>query len=157
MGGRFLTKSVVFAGLALLAAPALAGPPVEVGAGHAVLLLLDHPARQVIIGDPTVADVSVESPTRVVVFGKRVGSTSLMVLDGGKHPVLDAPIVVQPGGSGNVTVTYGSGKEVKPGGMNAVFACATTCVRAAEKPTGAAAPAAPTAPAAPQPAPGKSP
>lgn len=156
MAGRFLTKSVVLAALALTAAPALAGPPVEVGAGHAVLLMLDHPARQVIIGDPSVADVSVESPTRVVVFGKRVGSTSLMVLDGGKRPVLDAPIVVQPGGSGNVTVTYGTGKDVKAGGLDSVFACATTCVRAAEKPTGSAPP--PAAPA-PPPAvpPGKSP
>ncbi|MBC7953637.1 MAG: pilus assembly protein N-terminal domain-containing protein [Rhodospirillaceae bacterium] len=150
MAGRFLIKSVVVAALALTATSAMAGPPVEVGAGHAVLLVLDHPARQVIIGDPTVADVSVESPTRVVVFGKRVGSTSLMVLDGGHQPMLEAAIVVQPGGSGAVTVTYGTGKDVKAGGLNAVFACATTCVRAADKPSGAAPP-----PAAP-PAPGKS-
>jgi Flp pilus assembly secretin CpaC len=155
MAGRYLTKSVALAALAVWAAPVLAGSPVEVGAGHAVLLMLDQPARQVIIGDPTVADISVESPTRVVVFGKRVGSTSLMVLDGGHRPVLDAPVVVQPGGSGNVTITYGTGKDVKTGGSNAVFACATTCVRAADKPSGAA-PAAPApAPAAPQAAPAK--
>lgn len=161
MAGGFLTKNAVLTALALLASPAFAGPAVEVGAGHAVLLQLDQPARQVIIGDPTVADVSVESPTRVVIFGKRAGSTSLMVLGGGQRTVLEAPIVVQPGGSGNVTITYGVGKEVKAGGLNAVFACATTCVRAAEKSANAApAPSAPaaSAPAVPLPdASGKSP
>ncbi|MBC7908504.1 MAG: pilus assembly protein N-terminal domain-containing protein [Rhodospirillaceae bacterium] len=151
MAGRFLTKCVMVAAFALTASSAVAGAgaPVEVGAGHAVLLLLDKPARQVIIGDPTVADVSVESPTRVVVFGKQVGSTSLMVLDGSHQAMLDAAIVVHAGGVGSVTVTYGAGKDVKSGGLNAVFSCATTCVRAAEKAAGGApAPAAPAAPAA---------
>ncbi|MBX9633585.1 MAG: pilus assembly protein N-terminal domain-containing protein [Magnetospirillum sp.] len=136
--------------LTISANAALAGsPPVEVGAGQAVLLLLDHPARQVIIGDPSVADVSVESPNRLVVFGKRVGGTSLIVLDGAHHPVLDAAVVVQPGGVGSITITYGTGKDVKTGGQSAVFVCAATCVRAAEKPANA--PAAAPQPAAPPP------
>lgn len=145
MAGRILTKVAALTAaamaLALSAAPATAGTPVEVGAGQAVLLLLDHPARQVIIGDPSIADVTVESPTRVVVFGKRLGGTSLMVLDGSHRPVLDALVVVQAGGAGSVTITYGAGKDVKAGGMSAVFACATTCVRTADKPANAASPA----------------
>lgn len=129
--------SMIMAGTAVAGSPGTgspgAGAPVEVGAGHAVLLTLGHSARQVIVGDPSVADVTVESPTRVLVFGKRAGSTSLTVIDGGHRAVLDTAVVVHPAAAGGVTVTYGAGKDVKPGGQTAVFACAATCVRTIEK------------------------
>lgn len=139
MVGHILSSSAILmaAFLAMSTAQA-ANAPVEVGAGQAVLLLLDHPARQIIIGDPTIADITAESPNRVVVFGKRAGATSLLVLDGNHHPVLDVPVVVLAGGVGSVTITYGAGKDVKMGGHNTVFACGTTCVHAAEKPAAAA-------------------
>lgn len=133
--------AVSLAAVSLAAGDAAAADmPVEVGAGQSVLLRLDKPARQVVIGDPSVADVTVQSPTVIVLFGKRAGATSLAVLGGGRDLVLDTPVVVRPGGAGTVTVTYGAGKDVKPGGATVVFACASSCVRAVE-PKGGAAPA----------------
>lgn len=115
---------------ALFAVPALAADPVELGAGQAVLLRLDRAAAQIVVGDPAVADVSVESPHLLAVFGKRPGITTLAVLDKGRRVVLEAPVVVQAGGAGAVTVTYGAGKEIKPGGARVVYGCATSCSRA---------------------------
>lgn len=117
---------------AVAADPPVEARPVEVGAGQSVLLRLDKPARQVVVGDPTIADVTVQSPTLVVVFGKRPGATSLAVLGGGREPLLDTPVVVRPGGAGTVTVTYGAGKDVQPGGSTVVFACGSSCVRMVE-------------------------
>lgn len=127
--GMALVLAVV---LALSAGDAAAGEPVEIGVGQGVLLRLDRPARQVVVGDPGVADVSVPSPTQIIVFGKRPGATSLAVLGSGRDPLLETALVVRPGGAATVTVTYGAGKEVKPGGSTVVFACASSCVRAAE-------------------------
>jgi Flp pilus assembly secretin CpaC len=128
----------VLAAIVALSTPAKAagGEPIEVGAGQSVMLRLDHPARQVVVGDPGVADVSVQSPTLIIVFGKRPGATSLTVLGAGRDPVLETALVVRPGGAATVTVTYGAGKEVKPGGSTVVFACASSCVRAAEEKPG---------------------
>lgn len=143
MVGR-MRMSLLALGMAMAgAAPAVAADPaIEVGAGQAVLVTLSHAARQVVVGDPTVADVSVNSPRQVIVFGKRAGSTTLLVLDGGHRTVLEAPVVVQEGGRGAVTVTYGTGKDIKQyGGISAVFACATTCTRSSDKPASGAPPA----------------
>lgn len=144
MAGRWRAFTMGVAMALAGAAPAIAADPaVEVGAGQAVLVTLSHAARQVVVGDPTVADVSVNSPRQVIVFGKRAGSTTLLVLDGGHRTVLEAPVVVQEGGPGAVTVTYGTGKDIKQyGGISAVFACAATCTRSSDKPASGAAPAA---------------
>lgn len=135
MGAGQFARGLVggVAGL-MLASAALAAEPLEVGNGQAALVTLPRAAAQVIIGDPGVADVSVSSPHQVVVFGKRVGITSLTVLDGGHKAVLDVPVVVRAAAPGGVTVTYGGGKDVKqPGGLSVVFACGPSgCVRAAD-------------------------
>lgn len=108
-----------------------AGSAIEVGVGRTALVRLDKPARSVVVGDPAVADVSVEGPNQLVVFGKRAGGTSLTVLGAGRAVLVEAEVVVHPGGAG-VTVTYGAGKGVEPGGRTAVYACGVTCTRAAE-------------------------
>lgn len=122
---------------ALLAATAMSGvaaaqSAIEVGVGHATLLRLKAPARSVVVGDPSVADVSVEGPNQVVVFGKRPGGTSLTVLGSGRAVLVETQVVVHPGASGGVTVTYGTGKTIEPGGLTVVYACGATCVRSVE-------------------------
>lgn len=119
----------------LLISPAMsgiaaAGSAIEVGVGHAALVKLSRSARSVVVGDPTVADVSVEGPNQVVVFGKRPGGTSLTVLGANRAVVIETQIVVHAGGSGGVTVTYGAGKDIAPGGHTVVYACGITCSRA---------------------------
>lgn len=131
---RLMAASIAAAILVAAAPPEsrAAESAIEVGVGSTVLVTLARPARAVVVGDPAVADVSVEGPTQVVVFGKRAGGTSLTVLGAGRAVLVDARVVVHPGGAGAVTVTYGAGKQVEPGGRVVVYACATTCVRVAD-------------------------
>jgi Flp pilus assembly secretin CpaC len=139
-----MTKFRAVALAAFLTATAMSGvaiaqSAIEVGVGHAALVKLTHSARSVVVGDPTVADVSVEGPNRVVVFGKRPGGTSLTVLGSGSKVLIETEVVVHPGGTGGVTVTYGTGKDIEPGGRTVVYACGATCVRTVEDKTAPAA------------------
>lgn len=121
--------------LFIAAAPSVvfaADAAIEIGTGRAALVTLGHSARSVVVGDPTIADVSVEAPNKVVVFGKRAGGTSLVVLGNGGSVLVNTLVVVHPGGAEAVTVTYANGKQVEPGGRSVVYACATTCARTAD-------------------------
>lgn len=127
--------------LAAIAGSAQAAEPIEVGHGRAVVVNLDRPAKTVIIGDPTVADVTVQNPRLLFVFGKGAGATSLTATDGAGRSVLDVPVVVVPGGTQDtVTIHHGSGKNVEPGGRSVAFACASGCVRVPDRKAGAAPP-----------------
>jgi hypothetical protein len=125
--------------LAALAVSAQAAEPVEVGLGRAVVVNLDRPAKSVIIGDPAVADVTVQNPRLLFVFGKGAGATSLNAVDSAGRSVLDVPVVVSPGGAPDtVAVHHGSGKNVEAGGRSVTFACAKGCVKLPERKESAA-------------------
>ena len=121
--------------------------PIEVPLGGASLLTLDRPVHNLIVGNPAVADVSVENATSVIVFGKQRGGTTLTALDASGAPIIDALVVVDAGDAGGtVSVTWASGKDIKPGGDGVTYVCGTaTCVKALpipDKNGGGAAPAA---------------
>ncbi|OAN44821.1 hypothetical protein A6A04_08385 [Paramagnetospirillum marisnigri] len=133
---------------ALASAPALAAESVEVALGGATQLKLSAAARQVIIGNPAIADVTMQNARSLTLFGKYPGGTSLSVLDGAGRVVLDAVVVVTAGGAESVTVRYGTGKTWVPGGVTTVVDCSPQrCAPAVSLPSespykaGAAAPA----------------
>lgn len=66
----------------------------------------------VVVGDPLVADVAVEGESTVLVFGKSVGQTELVVFDIDRSIVHSSVIQVVPAaGSDTVTVRRG-GEQV---------------------------------------------
>jgi hypothetical protein len=93
IGGLGLLASVV---VAVSAGPVSAQDKdtlhVEVDKAH--LIQLDENAATVMIADPTVADVTVESPRLVFVIGRAVGETSLFILDAGGNRMVDSNIIV---------------------------------------------------------------
>lgn len=131
---KFRPRAISASFLAALAIAAAAADAaaLDLGAGHAALLRLKHPARSVVIGNPAVADVSVEGPQQLTVFGKQPGGTSLIVLGEDNTVLLRTEVVVHPGTPSGVTVTYGAGKKVEPGGDTVVYACGKTCARTVE-------------------------
>lgn len=129
---RVLALSASLLASTAIFAVAAAQSAIEVGVGHTALVKLSRSAQSVVVGDPAVADVSVEGPNRVVVFGKRPGGTSLTVLGAGSKILVETEIVVHPGAVGGVTVTYASGKSVEPGGRTVVYACGVSCARTVE-------------------------
>ncbi len=57
--------------------PATAGGLIELSTGRGQLLTLPRPMTDLFVADPNIADVQVRSPTRLYVFGKGAGETTL--------------------------------------------------------------------------------
>ena len=113
--------------LALAAILALTGASVHaeslaVAAGQAARLTLNGAVRDVVIGDPLVADVSVVNERTLVILGKHPGVTSLMAFDGAGRPLADRQILVSEEGGGAITVYRGA-----TGAAN--YACGAQCSR----------------------------
>jgi Flp pilus assembly secretin CpaC len=132
---KTLFAVAVFAAFAVSSAWA---DTLEVGAGQSRRVDAGRGVAQVVIGDPKVADVSVDGAGRIQLFGKRACSTSLTVLGRNGAVLLEQAVVVRAGGDGTVTVTYGAGKDVKPGGLTVIHACGQGCSRVAEDGSGGA-------------------
>ena len=83
------TLAVVLVALALSAAPRAAAQRiisgaqqvVTVSAGASALLVYDDPVERFSIGETTIADAVAVSPREVLVTGKKLGTTSLLVWD----------------------------------------------------------------------------
>jgi hypothetical protein len=72
---------------------------------EARVIRLAKPATSIIIGDPTVADVSLDDPNTMVVFGKAPGETNIIVISGTQEKEqLDYPLVVSPSNTRHVSV-----------------------------------------------------
>ncbi len=63
-------------------------PPVEVAVGHSAVLQFAEPVERTSVNDIAIADVVVVSPTQLLVHGKQVGSTSLVVWVSGTSQVM---------------------------------------------------------------------
>ena len=59
------------------------------------LIQLEVNAATVMIADPVIADVAVESPRLVFVVGRAVGETSLFILDADGNRLVDTNIIVE--------------------------------------------------------------
>ena len=104
-----------------IAAPALAedDAPITVNVNMARVLRINAPAATVIVGNPAVADVTIQDPQTLVLTGKSYGRTNLIVLDGTGNPVADTLIEVVQLQAGTVTVYEGAARTS--------LACAPVC------------------------------
>lgn len=71
-------------------------------------LTLARPAASVVVGQPQIADVTVASPRRIIVIGKQVGETSLVILDNRGQTLFDASLTVVPEVQRHVTIHKGT-------------------------------------------------
>lgn len=103
-----------------VAAPAIAQSlPVRID--QAARLGLSGTARDIIVGNPAVADVTVIDGRNLIVTGKGYGITNLLVLDGRGRTILDRQIIVSASDEGRITMYRG------PGLYN--YSCAPRCER----------------------------
>lgn len=105
----------------LPAVPASATTDLPVAAGQASYVNLGGAVRDIVVGDPSVADVSVVNDRTLVVLGKRPGVTSLLAFGAGGRALADRQIVVSENGGGAVTVYRGASASN--------YACAAQCTR----------------------------
>ncbi|GLQ17448.1 pilus assembly protein N-terminal domain-containing protein [Maritalea porphyrae] len=74
------------------------------------ILRLPSAASTVVIGNPVIADATIQDPQTLVLTGKGYGSTNLIALDAVGNPIADLIINVGADSSSLVTVFMGSAK-----------------------------------------------
>lgn len=95
----FVSKSMFHMSIAAIsvlcsAAPALAGGSYSVDLNKTEIVRLPQNAGAVVIGNPTIADVTVHSANTLFVVGRGYGETNLIVLDASGHTIMNADIQV---------------------------------------------------------------
>ena len=104
---------------ATTAPPAASSDPISVSVNMARILRISAPAATVIIGNPIVADVTIQDPQTLVLTGKSYGETNLIVLDSGGNPIADTTISVVQGEADLLTVYMGTARTT--------MSCKPTC------------------------------
>jgi putative type II/III system pilus formation protein len=104
--------AVVAALLAIAVRPTLAADTVvDVLIDQATLVRLERPAAEIVVGNPSIADVSVQSGKVLVVTGKSFGETNLIVMDADGKVFVNRRLIVQEPRSGLVTLYRGSARQ----------------------------------------------
>jgi Flp pilus assembly secretin CpaC len=81
-----------------------AGPGIEVVMNQAKIVKLSRAADTIVIGNPAIADASVQDATTIVLTGKGFGVTNLVILDEGGNPIVDEQVVVSRQAASSVRV-----------------------------------------------------
>ena len=81
-------------GAAFCALPMQAEAGIEVTMNQAKIVKLARPADTIVIGNPAIADASVQDASTVVLTGKGFGVTNLVILDSDGNPVIDEQVTV---------------------------------------------------------------
>tara|TARA_R110002124_G_scaffold63783_1_gene174668 strand:- start:19358 stop:19813 length:456 start_codon:yes stop_codon:yes gene_type:complete len=105
----------------LSAAPAIAEDvaPINVNVNMARILRISAPAATVIVGNPGIADVTIQDPKTLILTGKSFGQTNLIVLDSAGNPIADTIVEVVQMQAGVTTVYQGQARTS--------LACAPVC------------------------------
>ena len=83
------------------------------------LLRLPRPVSEVIIGNPSIADVAVQGGNLLVVTGKSFGVTNIIALDQDRNVIQDQRVVVDRDDQRMVALYRGSARQT--------YTCAPTC------------------------------
>lgn len=89
------TVALALAGVAMTAITASAADDLIVKYDQSQLLRLPRPAAEIIIGNPAIADISVQSGNLLVVTGKTFGITNIIALDAERNVIQDQRILVK--------------------------------------------------------------
>ncbi|WP_374367665.1 pilus assembly protein N-terminal domain-containing protein [Dongia sp.] len=108
-----------------LAPAALAQDVISVVWRKAQFLPIEGDPATIIIGDPSVTDISIEGPGKILIFGKVPGETSLMVLAANGDVLIDAAVVVMPENERHVSIISPSASAYTERTWN----CYTRCVQ----------------------------
>jgi hypothetical protein len=83
---------------------AVADEPLAVMIDHAKVMHISKPADIVIIGNPGIADATIQDKQTLIITGRSFGSTNLIVLDADGKAIAEETISVTPSEDNVVTV-----------------------------------------------------
>lgn len=95
---------------ACLALPAMAEDLI-VKYDQSQLLRLPRPAAEIIIGNPAIADISVQAGNLLVVTGKTFGITNIIALDADRNVIQDQRILVRRDEAKVVNLQRGTSRQ----------------------------------------------
>lgn len=119
-GAALLATSLMVTGIGTLH-EAEAKETIYVTVDHAKVMRVSRPAATVIIGNPGIADATVQDSTTLVITGKSFGVTNMIILDKEGDPIADALLTVQGERVNAVTVYRRTARET--------FSCSPNCER----------------------------
>ena len=124
--GKSLSLLLVGTSLAFLgfATFTQAGTPLTVTTDHSQLIMLSADPGTVVIGNPTIADISLNG-RQLFINGHGAGETNLMVFDQGGNKLGDYEIAVTQG-TDNSMILFASGSTP---GQRLSYVCAPNCER----------------------------
>ena len=103
-------------------AHAQAQPVISVHVDEARVVWMKEPVATVIVGNPTIADVHVQSSKVLIVTGKSFGTTNLIVLDAKGSPILNRRLDVRANHADVVTL--------RKGPLQLTYNCSPVCLPA---------------------------
>ncbi len=96
-----------------------ANEPVIITVDRAKVFRIPRPAKTVIIGNPAIADATVEDSRTLILTGRSFGVTNLIALDEAGDPIVNETIVVRGHETNTVRIYRRSSRET--------LACAPVC------------------------------
>jgi hypothetical protein len=104
--------------------PAYSAETVLVPMDEARIIRLNRAPNTVIVGNPLIADVTVQDERLLIVVGKTYGTTNVIALDENGEELSHLDVSVRTGGGNNLQVFYGSARTS--------YTCAPRCERRIE-------------------------
>lgn len=122
----------ITAALACLAAGAATANDLTVAKDQSKVVQFASPASTIVVGNPEIADVTMQDGDTAFVTGKGFGTTNIIAMDSNGRQIASFRVAVT--GAGDRTVT------LMRGGQRVTLSCAPRCEQAGEA-VGAATPA----------------
>jgi Flp pilus assembly secretin CpaC len=91
-------------GAALFSTAAFSDTGIGVTMNEAKIVKLARAADTIIVGNPAIADASVQDAKTIVLTGKGFGTTNLVVLDTSGKPIIDEQVTVSRGDENSVRI-----------------------------------------------------
>ena len=111
MNNKKVRYLLAFFVIFVFSSAALAAVPLQVFVGKGTIVTLKEPSKRVSLSNPDIADLNLISPTEIVINGKSIGSTNLIVWDNkGKATFFDVTVI----GDVNLGKLEAQIKEVAP-------------------------------------------
>jgi len=119
-----LLEAATLAAATLMATLAIGADTVRAGDlivryDQSQILRLPRPVSELIVGNPSIADVTIQSGDLLVVTGKTFGVTNVIALDADRNVIQDQRIVVQRDEQRMVNLMKGSARQS--------FSCTPVC------------------------------
>jgi Flp pilus assembly secretin CpaC len=101
---RRLQQLALGTALAAAFSPAALADPIDVTVDQAKVMRISRPADVVIIGNPAIADATIQDSQTLIITGHSFGMTNLIVLDAQGKSIADEMVTVSPQNDQVVTV-----------------------------------------------------